>query len=365
MNWSNATKRNAIIAGAVLIVLALILWRWWSRSTYTVTGVTSGAAAPEGPLYSNLAQCTNTFIQSAITSLTVHTGTPVCDTQGNVTVTTLLSHSYNVNDQIYVGGVSTDGTTLSTNINGLATVTQKAGPNSYAYKAGGPCSPVGTLLGNPGYSYRSNDTVTRGLDQVRSDCYASNVSSYMNVRCTWTPAQPNAAGITPNTYASDIAAINAAYNPVILQLSVQGGAATVAQAELARKADYTSAIRKFYQTVCPPGYYAVTTALDPGSAVPATNPNYYPQAPYSSYSSSSSTGLTGGSWFDASKITPTNIATWATYATGGTNAAKTGASIYPPGTTNAQIASDIGPGTTLVTSRGTSPNAQGFTWGST
>lgn len=354
MNLSRKTIRNATIAGAILFVLAMIIWRWVARSSYIVNTIsTAGASSSEGILYSNLATCTNTFVTSALSKLAVHTGTPACNAaNGNISVNTLVPHTYVAGDSIVVGGVSSDGTSISSNIIGTATVVSVGADKlSYVYNIGAYCAPA-SLTGSPGYSYKSGDTLVTPLDTTRAACYQTAVSTYMTSKCSYSPSSPPSS--PANTYTADITRINNAYADLIIQAAVAGNVNGVTKAtiELARKADYTSAIRNFYQSVCP-GYYAQTSTIDPGSTAAGTS---YPASPYSSYSSTGS--VSSGSYFDSTRITTTNIATWATYATGGANANKTGASIYPTGTPNSTIATDIGPGTVLVT-------YPSFTWGST
>ena len=118
MKLSRKDIRNLIIAGVVLVVIGLIIWRWKFKSNYTVASITSGTAnSPESNLYSNLSLCQNNFVNQWIsTTLSTHANI-YCDS-GVVYVTADEAHGYTNGNLVTVQGVSSDGTTTTKGFNG-------------------------------------------------------------------------------------------------------------------------------------------------------------------------------------------------------------------------------------------------------
>jgi len=316
MQLTKKLVTRIVIAVIVLIVIGFVMWKFTGKSKYTVENIIAKTGEAETTLYDSLAACQNTFTTNTLGKLVVHSG--ISCTDSTVTVTSLLPHQYTVGTQIYVQGVSTDGTTTttSTGYNTLlttpVTVTGVSNNHAFAYNAiGGSCA--GTITQN-GYSWSAanNDTVSP-LNDTRVACITGKVGDYMNAKCTYTTTNPTETD--PNrqyytTYQSDLALIVDAYANKILTAPDTATPTTASKSMLqtARQADYTGATRKYLNAVCP-GYYAQTNSSDPGSTLVTGIPG----SPYNGYQSSTSdtSGVVG---FNPSLVTDENVLNWAKYA---------------------------------------------------
>lgn len=359
MNLTKNQIRNLIIAGAVLIVLALIVWRWKSRSTFAVSTITETSTGDEATLYSNLSTCQNTFIFGQQSKLVIHNK---ISCQGStVTAVSDAAHEYTANSsRIIVRGVSGDGTQTIKGYNGDdILVTGTPNPYTYTYTSPVPCSPGNgdfatfsdASNGTQGFSWLVSDSDVTAQNETRMQCLSSNVSDYLTAKCpntdvNYVPAAGSASRSAYDTYQNNKNAIIAAYSRLIYNAS--GNTRTMM--ENARKADLTSALRNYLATACT-GFYATTASMDPGS----TAQTGYITSPYTTYTTTSGTSVTAGSNFNAALVTLDNINNWALYYTGGANAAKTTAATsrsfindngeYPTGTPNSAFAANVGPGT--------------------
>lgn len=363
---SNKRNRMIFVFGIVLfLIFGLFVWRWRSRSTYaTADMATAAAGTTTANYYSNLQTCQSAFATTTLGQVGVHQS--ISCTGTTVTASTIVPHGYTTNQVINVQGVSSDGTTGAvTGYNGSG-ITVTAGPynnNVFQYQY---TSPV-TCGGTPsvyGYSWLSTATAVNTANVTRVQCISSNVQMYMNAVCPWTvttasglniPADNTtgtilAPGSSPSassnilfqTYQTNITNIKNAYS--LLMIQAQGGvisSPTQQQIQAARTADFTSATRAYFQSICP-GFYKIAL-MDPGAnqiTKGTTYPYTIPQSPYSTYNTVGTTQASG-SWFNPANITAANVLNWVTKSTTTTALTNT----YPPGSTIANVAADLGPGT--------------------
>jgi hypothetical protein len=144
-------------------------------------------------------------------------------------------------------------------------------------------------------------------ERTLSDAIDSAIESYVSAKCSAVVAGTKPTDATGaaawDTYQTDLAAIGAAYYPVIR--TATGAVATETLA--ARKADITGATRKYIATACPKFYK--TSASDPSTG-------YKTWASYTTTTlyNAAATPATGKIGFAADRITAANISTWADYA---------------------------------------------------
>jgi hypothetical protein len=378
MKLSRKDIRNLIIAGVVLVVIGLIIWRWKFKSNYTVASITSGTAnSPESNLYSNLSLCQNNFVNQWIsTTLSTHSNI-YCDS-GVVYVAADEAHGYTNGNLVTVQGVSSDGTTTTKGFNGDGISVTKINDFKFSYSAvGGTCTPstkaaswtvvdAGATNAAQGFSWLTSETATSTSNANRVNCMTSNITAFMSAKCpyaTYSSTAPtdSAIAVYYNTYIADKDKIVAAYSRILASAS-SGTTPTRETVLAARKADLTAALRKYLSQACTSFYASSTLSADPGTA----STTGYVTSPYNGFTASATSALktaatsTQGALFNGGLITTTNITNWALYAsyTPTVGAVVTGANANlttvaagntrTPSTQytkNSEIAADIGPGT--------------------
>jgi hypothetical protein len=376
VEFNKKTVRWLLIALVVLIVLVFIIWRWRSKSTYsTADAATAAAGTSDGVYYSNLSTCQNTFVSTTLGRLNFHTD--ITCSGSAVTVSTRAPHGYGANASVKIAGVSSDGVTVPVkgyNSNSDAqnnltaiTITPDANVYKFSYTSPAPCS--GTVS-QPGFSWLGSDSTVNTAFIARSNCYSSNVDSYMSAKCPWAvqpggttlpvPGPGTAERTAYDQYQSELTTIKDRYAR-ILQDQLAGTlspAVTTDQIQRARAADFTSPTRKYIQTVCP-NFYKYTSNINPGAdrivksqvVNSVSAPFTVVQSPYNSFTAYAAGATftkptsTGGSIFDPALVTAQRISEWDIQVSNQSSAALS--NFYAGGGTQtvASIAGDIGPGT--------------------
>lgn len=374
MKLSRKDIRNLIIAGVVLIVIGLIIWRWKFKSDYVVTSITSTSTGAEAALYANLSLCQNTFVTNEYNNIAIHSN--IWCSGSLVKATCDAVHGYSSGNLITVRGVSGDGTQTITGYNGDNMQISVVDSYTYTYTSPVACSQSGeanwTVFadnnnGTQGLSWLTSNPVTIAANVIRSNCFSDNVSTYISTSCPnsvsgYVPANGHSSYSAYQIYLANKQTIVNAYSKLI-NFSSSSSSPTRAQYEAARKADLTAALRKYLADACTDFYKMRGSSVDinPGSTDQTSNG--YVLSPYTSYANiatSSSTTFSSSSKFDPALITAANVTNWATYAIilGGATGTKanytTGglASVFnvsggefPSGTKNSDVAAIIGPGT--------------------
>lgn len=144
-------------------------------------------------------------------------------------------------------------------------------------------------------------------ERTLSDAIDAAITTYVSNKCSAVVAGTKpidaTGGAAWDTYQTDLAAIGAAYYPVIK--TATGAVATETLA--ARKADITGATRKYIATACPKFYK--TSTSDPSTGYK----NWTAYTTETQYTAAT-TPTTGKIGFAADRITATNISNWADYA---------------------------------------------------
>ena len=347
------------IGVAIAIVAIFIIWKIRSRSTYvTSTLSTAVSGTTEATFYSNLATCQNVFTTTTLGSVTVFTDVS-CGSDNKITATTLLPHPFVAGatpSRIYVQGVSSDGSTMSTTKGYNTTpgnpvsVSDYIDNHRFKYPStDGTCSSnTSPRIVQFGYAWLSTNDSVNTANVVRTTCITSNVQIYMDNKCPWTSKTPTSADMTATatgggvpwtTYQTykdtNLAIINDAYANLVLTAPATATATepSLTMIQAAREADYTGATRAYIQSVCP-DYYAQTSGYNPGTTADASLPN----SPYNAYQadlttatlSGGATALLGSIGFNKNLVTKANILNWAKYASV-TNAVQTTNGVYSGG----------------------------------
>ena len=334
------TVRWLLIALVVIVIVGFIWWRQGSKSTYAIAdAIDSTKTDYNATLKDTLNTCQNNFVTSTLGTVIMHSGAACSG--GTVTVTTILPHNYSTGNQVYVQGISSDGTganpvtgfnsptTVSTNNSGVTSVTldstvsvTKVDATTFTYPdPTGSCSTV-----NPttyGYSWNSasagNSSVMTAFN-TRTTCMGTAISTFLNSKCPWavpdgngnfpTPASSDSADVkTANTtHQTQLTTIKTAYAGYVQTFMANG---TQASLQAARLADFTGSTRQYFNAACP-RFYKLNGTSDPGAASVTISSQKILMSPYSSYEAYSTTpvGSTLTSYFDGSKVTQANITNW-------------------------------------------------------
>lgn len=365
----NRKVRIGLGIALVCIVVVFFIWRYRSKSTYAINTISTSTDPTDNLFYSNLTTCQNTFVTSTLGDLVMHQS--ITCSGSSVTVGTVFPHNYANNDTVYVQGVSSDGSgdpvsgynsssTTSIDASGNAILTlgspvtvTTSSSNIYQFTYTSPTPCTGTPA-SFGYSWKSTATNVNSAFDTRTGCMNTQLQSYINTKCPWAIQQADQTFPQPTDptllaaytqMQTEIGQIKDAYAPLI-QNAMAGlpGQGDYNVIKAARQADFTSATRKYLQSVCP-GFYQLNGTVDPGSNQ-ITQGRKFATSPYSAFTTTPPTNpaTTPGAWFDGSLINLTNINAWNTVS----QMTGTLTQYYSSDSTIAKLAGDMGPGTVTM-----------------